>query len=394
MSPHLERHLYSLQIHVLEHIGQYQQFVWHWPTDAQGGITLAEVLQELPDVDEVALEQARACKIELAHSATMSVWRLTNFSTELICLHNELLLTTGQSVHLSQGDDIEFGFTHLRISLAETLSSQQHVFGIADPQIHLTMVNPHCGADVDNINMSEGLLEPSMQEVTSLVTIESAQESAAALAELVHLHHVDTMFNVKIQSQEYEQTNFSELILQNVNTDDLSLILPTVISESESLSELIEKKNRSSEVNDPIKQLYQRYLARLRNPYAVNTEQLDSWQEQQVNYQRSRPDEFAHLRDLGGTGDIHELLIGKETTPDLLAHFDQLGETNILIPESFDSVTHLFAPDELKGIASTINQSSIPNLTRLEHHSMAIDSNMDSLSVTSKLANAEKWEMQ
>lgn len=392
MSRHLEQHPYSLQIHVLEYIGQYQKFVWHWPVDIQGSITLAEVLQRLPDMDEVGLKQARACKIELTHSSATSVWWLTNFNTEMICLHNDVLLPAGQSVRLSQGDDIEFGFTHLRISLTETLSSKLQAVGVNDPQVDLVMESPHEGLDVHDKNMIDGQLESDIQEVTSLGTIESPQESAVALTQLVHAHLVATRSNTKNQIAVHQQSELGSLFVQSTSTDELSRILSAVVNEPEPLSDLIEKKNRFSETNDLIDQLHQKYIARLRRPFLVNAEQIDSWQELKVNQLRDQDDEFVHLRQRGNTGDIYELLAGKETTPRLLAHFDQLGEANILLPESFESVIHLFAPDELKSVSSTTNQSSIPHLTRLEHHSMAIDSNMDSLSVTSKLANVEKWE--
>ena len=393
MSQRVEQHPYSLQIQLLEHGGQCQPLIWHWPVDAQGGVTLADVLQELPDIDEVSLNHSQDCKIELAYTSAMTVWSLTNFSVEMICLHNGQILPMGQSVRLSHADDIEFGFTHLRISLAETSASNQSISDINDSQSLLAIVHTHVGAGIHVDNMSDASIEPGMQDVALLGTAESAQESAAALAELVPAHHVGIMFNEETQRQGYERGNFSELFLHNANTDDLSLILPTVVNESESLSDLIEKKNPSSEFGDLIEQLHQRYLARLRNPYAVNEMDLGSLQEQPVDQRRSHDDEFSHLCDLGHTGDIHELLTGKETTLKLMAHFDQLGYSDILNAESFDSVMHLFAPDDLKIIATT-TQSSIPNLTRLEHHSIAIDSNMDSLAVTGKLSHVENVEGQ
>jgi hypothetical protein len=59
---------------------------------------------------------------------------------------------------------------------------------------------------------------------------------------------------------------------------------------------------------------------------------------------------------------------------------DALGAADVLAPEPFDSVMHLFAPEHLReqgqDSLETLVQRSLPGLTRREHHSLSLDSVM------------------
>ena len=392
MSSFPQQHRYSLEILLLKHSGQYQQFVWHWPVDMQGSITLAEVLQELPNINEAELEQARAFNIELTQISQESVWRLKNFSDGTPFFHNDLLLSAGKSVRLLQGDDIKFGSIHCRISLVETSPFKNFIFDIDKQHIDLTTCNAHNTLDVQTVSTEYGNLESARQEALHLITSESFQESAAALTDLAHTHLIASSSDGETLELVHQQTVFSGLFIQSNSLDDLSRIFPRAVNFSDTPQDLIEHGDHLLEINDPIEQLHQHYLAKLQNPFLIQNDQLDPWQVQDVNLQQGQDDEFTLLLQCGNKGSIYELLTDHETTPRLLAHFDQLGETNILIPDNFESVMDLFAPDELKNTSSKRNPSGIPPLTRKEHHYMAIDSNMDSLNVTSKFSQDDKGE--
>lgn len=367
MSLFMDQHSPSLQIQVLEHRGHRQQIVWHWPTQAEGMVTLAEVLQDMPDMDACTLKQAHACKIEMLNGPALPVWYLTNASSEFACMHNGAQLPAAQSVRLSSGDDVEFGFTHFVVVLAEAEPGRQHAFCIDDPQTGLNGAIRN-GSDYSMPRTRSG----PTQQPQYLSPTDSAQACEAALAELVNTQQK------------------SGALFASSDGDQLAAIHPAVTQEYEFQSALATKSDGLPEEVDPLDHLHEQYLARLRNSNPGNTGHTETWQEYRADQRRSHEDEFALLRERGGTGAVHELLSGVENTDDLLAGFDQLNDVNVLAPETFGCVMHLFAPAELKATESTVAQAILPELTRLEHHGMAIDSDMTCLTVMKNTDNPER----
>ena len=138
---------------------------------------------------------------------------------------------------------------------------------------------------------------------------------------------------------------------------------------------------------DPLSSLHEAYLRRLRSP--LYNDPQEHWQSIQRTERMQTQDPLQHLQKLAGADPgLSDLLGQSHNIEDTMASFDQLSAVDILAPEPFDSLMHLFAPDEFvpphpsqANAASSAERAEtmdalLPGLTRREHHSLSLDSAM------------------
>ena len=86
------------------------------------------------------------------------------------------------------------------------------------------------------------------------------------------------------------------------------------------------------------------------------------------------------MKAAGSSSSLDDLLGQQHGIDSVIQGLDPLGGADVLAPESFDSVMHLFAPDGLRAPVQEslqkLVQHSLPGLTQREHHSMSLDSAM------------------
>ena len=86
------------------------------------------------------------------------------------------------------------------------------------------------------------------------------------------------------------------------------------------------------------------------------------------------------MKAAGTNPSLDDLLALPQSIGSVMQALDGLGGVDVLAPDSFDSVMHLFAPEGLKGPVQEslerLVQQSLPGLTQREHHSLSLDSAM------------------
>jgi hypothetical protein len=86
------------------------------------------------------------------------------------------------------------------------------------------------------------------------------------------------------------------------------------------------------------------------------------------------------MQAAGPSHSLDDLLGQTHSIASVMEGLDTLGAVDVLAPEPFDSVMHLFAPEHLRehtpDSLEALVQRSLPGLTRREHHSLSLDSAM------------------
>lgn len=142
---------------------------------------------------------------------------------------------------------------------------------------------------------------------------------------------------------------------------------------------------------DPLAVLHARYLAKLRNPALAEAE--DHWQDLVRAEQLRQGDPMQQwMQAAGASPGLDDLLGQQHSIASVLESLDALGGSDVLAPEPFDSVMHLFAPENLRAQESlqSLVQHSLPGLSQREHHSMALDSAMPFVGGEAAFASSPK----
>lgn len=130
---------------------------------------------------------------------------------------------------------------------------------------------------------------------------------------------------------------------------------------------------------DPLHALHNAYLARLRDP--VHADAQDRWQDLVRGGAARQSDPLQQwMQAAGNSHSLDDLLGQTHSIASVIDRLDALGSSDVLAPEPFDSVMHLFAPGQVpvpeQESLESLVQHSLPGLTRREHHSMSLDSAM------------------
>lgn len=376
-----------LELFVLQHRGQEVNHSWSWPEDRSMGLDASSqvgfdtILDGVEGLDDATLQQAASCTLQRMGSPQQAVWvignGMGNSGHTLACSVSGSPLAAGNQLRLAHGDEIELGLTRLLVSLEPSQ-------GMPDL--------PDCDLPVP------GSL-PSEQEGT--------QDMAGfALTDLDAVSGTDMLANA--QQQGLKKLGFGDLISLNpevtavaqvptptlnpvkaVQAESLAVAeaVPEGSSYSEKVSSLLAQFRDSTDVADPGRAitvdplgiLHARYLDKLRNPSRADAD--DAWQDLVRGAQTHQTDPMQHWMQAAGSNPGLDDLLGQQHSIDsVIQGLDPLGSTDVLAPEPYDSVMHLFAPDNLRvpeqASLQSLVQHSLPGLTQREHHSMSLDSAM------------------
>ena len=362
----------QLELLGLQYQGRPIDLIWQWP-DQAFKVGFDTILGAVDDMDPTLLLHARYCSVQRAGSHNQPVWLLGNSSHEIVCSVNQHVLAAGSQLRLAHGDEIELGFARFVVSL-EPMPAMPHIRD----------ANPVPGS----ADPSAGEEEAAPFDLTALDAL--ADISALTDAEAQGLKRTD--FADIISMTPVEQVAATDPA-QVAPTQDAAPTLAEALaagkqpSYAEKVSDLLQQfsngaqrpKQLESIINDPLDALHNQYLAKLRDP--VHGDDQDLWNDIVRGDQHQQADPMQQWMQAAGSNPSLDDLLGQpHSIASVMQGLDALGAADVLAPEPFDSVMHLFAPEHLreKGQDSleTLVQRSLPGLTRREHHSLSLDSVM------------------
>ena len=327
----------------LQHHGQALD--WHWDaSDAPAQTPLSHVLQSMQGLSPTALAQAHALQLQRHPGASADTWWLYGAAGDWVCTLNGQALPVQQTLRLNDGDVLEIGFVRLQVRLqnAATLT------WAADPARDRPAVAP--------------------------------APNAHNPFELTDLAWGDALHKTPEASQKPDD-DISDLVSDSAANPDFQSPDPSAVAADSAQKSLLADKASA----DPLSTLHEAYLRRLRSPFY--NDPLEHWQSLQRSERMQTQDPLQHLQKLAGADPgLSDLLGQSHHIEDTMASFDPLSTVDILSPEPFDSLMHLFAPDGFvpPQAANTSDLSEhadspdhlLPGLTRREHHSLSLDSAM------------------
>jgi hypothetical protein len=332
--PHASLPAPQLEVFVLQHHGQDVDYSWPWPAGAsESGFDA--ILSGLDGAGAPAPNRSLRCSLRRVGASEQPVWLLVNSNPELVCTVNNQLLSFGSQMRLDHGDEIELGLTRLVVSLEPSQ-------GLVYPPEEVAPAGQH------------GALELPGFDLKDLAAAAEGPDGSGA------------------ERYGSGRSDFSDLI---------SLQPEESVSGPEAApvpSQTMAAPVRPA-VEDPLQTLHHQYLARLRDP--VHSDEQDRWQELVRGGQARQPDPMQQWMQAAGSNHSLDDLLGQtQSIASVIDSLDALGTTDVLAPEPFDSVMHLFAPGYIPAPAEesleSLVQHSLPGLTRREHHSMSLDSAM------------------
>ena len=394
----------SVELFVLQHRGQEVNHCWEW-TQGPDTQTLPmlrpahqfptqvgfdTILSGVPGLDADTLQQAAFCTLHRMGSPQQAVWVMGNSGHSLACSVNARMLATGSQLRLEHGDEIELGLTRLLVSLEPS----HEMPGRADtdlPQRSSLPPSPERAdalpgfalTDLDAPPESATLIDPQHQglkrsDIGDLISLDpevSVPDSAppTALATPYGGTPTPELQPIHAPSVQPAQTALSVAEHATSYAESASSLQATLLG----------RANRPERVGvaatDPLGDLHARYLDKLRNPTRADVG--DAWQNLVRGDQARQVDPVQHwMKAAGSRSSLDDLLGQQHGIDSVIQGLDPLGGADVLAPESFDSVMHLFAPDGLRAPVQEslqkLVQHSLPGLTQREHHSMSLDSAM------------------
>ncbi len=328
----------QIEVFVLQHHGQSVDFSWQWPAGAVE-VGFDRILNGLEQAGLPVLNGPLQCSLRCAGTPEQPVWRLVNSNPALACTVNQERLTCGSQLRLNHGDEIELGLTRMVVSLEPT-------HGLVSP------------------------LEVAPSSQPSEADLPAFDLTALAIPD-------ESLVGNERERYGSDRSDFSDLIA--LHAGDSSPEPGRVPDASAGAAESEAAEPLLPEADDPFQSLHQQYLERLRNPAHADDE--DSWQETVRGAQASQSDPMEQWKHAAGDGHSLDDLLGQSPSiASVIERLDTLGNADVLEPESFDSVMHLFAPGykpvPAQESLESLVQHSLPGLTRREHHSVSLDSAM------------------
>ena len=316
----------GLELHGRTHRGLALDAVWIWPVGGQS-VGMDVVLACIATVQVDDDDTTRYCKLQRLGADDQPIWLLGNGSRDLVCSVNARTLSAGQQVRLDHGDVIEIGFTRFEVCLTGQ-------GGVTDAQTFVEPMRTSAG--------DEGFDLTLLADVPRTPFGAAAQESSSG--------HAD----------------FSDLIPM----EPVSATRPR-------------QPVAGVSAQDPLEVLHQQYLHKLHNPSAADNDLL--WVDITRGDPRALVDPLQSLMEAAGPHNGLDDLLGQpQSIHSVLQSLNPVGAQDVLAPETFDSVMHLFAPEGLRQREAEslelLVQRSLPGLTRKEHHSLSVDSAMPYLS--------------
>ena len=362
----------QLEMLGLQYQGREIDLSWQWP-DHAFKVGFDAILGGLDGVDLDLLLHARYCNVQRTGTHNQPVWLLSNSSHEIVCSVNQHVLAAGSQLRLAHGDEIELGFARFVVAL-ELMPGM--------PKTRDMGTEPY----VAHASAGEEATTPF--DLTALDAL--ADISALTDAEAQGLKRTDFGDIISMTPVEQVAPREREHVKRSLNAEPTfaeALAAGKQPSYSEKVSDLLQQFSAGAEepkqvdalINDPLDALHDQYLAKLRDP--VHGDDQDLWTDIVRNDQNHQADPMQQWMQAAGTNPSLDDLLGQShSIESVMQSLDALGEVDVLAPEPFDSVMHLFAPEHLRekvqDSLETLVQRSLPGLTRREHHSLSLDSVM------------------
>jgi hypothetical protein len=343
----------------LQHQGRAFSFSWQW-TGATGKVGLDAVLAGVDHANTELLLQAQHCTLQQAGPAAQPVWLLGNSSQTLVCSVNQQALEPGSQVRLDHGDEIELGLTRFAVSLNASYVATE-VLQAQSPQVHASV---------------EALPRFDLTDLDALTNI----STPGAGERYVHNRsNFSDLISLVPHEQAVPEPSLAEALGAGTEPGDANKVsgLLLQIGAGTQVS-----KVRTDDDQALFADLHAQYLDKLRNPSHANEQ--DDWQEMMRGGQSSQTDPMQQwMQAAGPSHSVDDLLEQSHSIASVMQGLDALGASDVLAPDPFDSVMHLFAPEHLRepvAVAMDPLESllprSLPSLTRREHHSLSLDSVM------------------
>ncbi len=348
----------SLRLLDFQHHGQALRLVWEWPAHAQL-VGFDEIMTLVNDVSPW-LNQMRFCSMTRTGSASQPMWWLGIRTHEMACSVNGQRLAVGQQVRLNHGDEIVLGLTRCAVELDRVHPSRGVAGDASSPSPdHL-----------DDFELTE---LDALMDTTGLSASELERLDRSAFGDLISL-------------------NPEQKVIPAPGAVAMPSLVQPPATPKTVLEPAWEPAPATPQTADPptpptpagpLEALHAEYLLRLHDPNHVQ-DQHSFWRDVVRRNQSSDTDPLQDLMDAAGTHPSLDDLLGQsQNINHVLAGLDTLSHRNVLEPEAFENVIRLFASgpprvDVLNMTESieTLVQRSLPGLTRREHHSMSLDSNM------------------
>ncbi len=362
----------QLELLDLQYQGRAIDWSWQWP-DHAFKLGFDAILGNLEEADPDLLLHARYCSVQRAGSYHQPVWLLSNSSHEMVCSVNQHVLAVGSQLRLAHGDQVELGLARFVVSLEPMPAMPRS--GDTNPK-----------SDAGHPNAREGVEAPF--DLTALDAL--ADISALTDAEAQGLKRTDFGDIISLTPLEQVAPTASERVTPAAGKEPTlaeALAAGKQPSYAEKVSDLLAQftagaqapKQVETLTNDPLDALHTMYLAKLRDP--VHGDDQDLWNDVVRADQHQHADPMQQWMQAAGTNPSLDDLLGQpHSIASVIQGLDALGASDVLAPEPFASVMHLFAPEHLReqgqDSLETLVQRSLPGLTRREHHSLSLDSVM------------------
>ena len=374
-----------LELLGLQYQGREIDLSWQWPEQAFK-VGFDTILGGVADVDPDLLLHARYCNVHRAGTHNQPVWLLSNSSHEIVCSVNQHVLAAGSQLRLSHGDEIELGFARFVVAL-EAMPGMPHT--------RETQAKPDPTHTVEQDEATEPFDLTALDALADISTLTDAEAQGLKRTDFGDIISMTPVEQVApTEPEQVKPSPDAEPTLAE------ALAAGKQPSYSEKVSDLLQQFTAGTDepkrvevlINDPLDALHAQYLAKLRDP--VHGDDQDLWSDIVRGDQHHQADPMQQwMQAAGSNPSLDDLLGQSHSIESVMQGLDALGAADVLAPEPFDSVMHLFAPEHLReqgqDSLETLVQRSLPGLTRREHHSLSLDSVMPFTGGEDKPSKAE-----
>ncbi len=362
----------QLELLGLQYQGRAIDWCWQWP-DQAFKVGFDTILANLEDAGPDMLLHARYCSVQRAGPHHQPVWLFSNSSHDMVCSVNQHVLAAGSQLRLAHGDEIELGLTRFVVSL-EPMPAMPQTGGA-----HSELESAHPGVHEDAAEPFDLTALDALADITALTDAEAQGLKRTDFGDIISLTPLEQV--APTASEQVKPAADKEPTLAE------ALAAGKQPSYAEKVSDLLQQFGAGAEppklvetlINDPLDALHAQYLAKLRDP--VHGDDQDLWNDIVRGDQHQQADPMQQwMQAAGSNASLDDLLGQSHSIASVMQGLDTLGATDVLAPEPFASVMHLFAPEHLRepgqDSLETLVQRSLPGLTRREHHSLSLDSVM------------------
>ena len=362
----------QLELLNLQYQGRAIDWSWQWP-DKAFKLGFDTILGNLEDVDPDMLLHARYCGVQRAGSHNQPVWLLSNSSHEIVCSVNQHVLAAGSQLRLAHGDEVELGLARFVVSL-EPMPAMPHARD-ANPKSDTGHPDAREEAEVPfDLTALDALAD-----ISALTDAEAQGLKRTDFGDIISLTPLEQVAPVNpepVSPPPDKEPTLAEALAAGKQP-----------SYAEKVSDLLAQfgagaqtpKQVETLANDPLDALHAMYLAKLRDP--VHGDDQDLWSDIVRGDQHQQADPMQQWMQAAGSNPSLDDLLGQpHSIASVIQGLDALGASDVLAPEPFASVMHLFAPEHLReqgqDSLEAMVQHSLPGLTKREHHSLSLDSVM------------------